>query len=205
MKEPLILSSEELFIAGKQMQARYLDYEYVASMQDLTQNYAMKEKDVLFSLEEKGVLEEDFAGDIEMDAQAARLLEPIFFGMNESEIRDGETVCKFHFYGGRATRVDLTNGTVSVCEAKPEMVNAWADRLIPVGYDRKKEVIAATQQDFCPQRTVVLRNTSVGKQANTAELFLADEIWYVRIDSERLLILDDDTIRQIFMKLLWEE
>lgn len=205
MKQPLVLSSEELFIAGKQMQARYLDYEYVAAMRDLTQNYAMKKKDILFSLEEKGVLEEDFAGDIEMDAQAQLLLEPIFFGMNESEIRDGETICKFHFYGGRVTRVDLTGRKLSVCEGRPEMVDAWADRLIPAGYDRQKEVIAASNEDFHPLRTVLLRNTSVGQRAHTAELAFDGTAWYARVDSERILALDEPTIRQILMRLLWEE
>ena len=58
MKE-LILSPEEIYYIGKVSGGKYLDYDYIAAMQDIGKRGKIKAQEILDGLERKGYAEED--------------------------------------------------------------------------------------------------------------------------------------------------
>ena len=53
MKE-LILSPEEIYYIGKVSGGKYLDYDYIAAMQDIGKRGKIKAQEILDGLERKG-------------------------------------------------------------------------------------------------------------------------------------------------------
>ncbi len=86
MEKEIILTPEELYYLGTLLQAKYIDYAYVAAMDDIGQNYKLFEKETGAALVSKGILLEDFSGNTEISEAAAGLLRPIFFGETETSI-----------------------------------------------------------------------------------------------------------------------
>ena len=66
MKE-LILSPEEIYYIGKASGGKYLDYDYIAAMQDIGKRGKIKAQEILDGLERKGYAEEDFLGNLEVE------------------------------------------------------------------------------------------------------------------------------------------
>lgn len=84
MDNEIVLSAKELYYLGKLMQARYIDYSYIAAMDDVGKNYSVFESESEKSLSDKGCIEEDFAGEKEVNPVLECLLEPVFFGERRS-------------------------------------------------------------------------------------------------------------------------
>ncbi len=102
MKKELKLTLVELFFLGAQMNAKYIDYNYIAAMPDIQKRYALHEQRALETLEERGILEEDFSGNVELDEEIRQLLEPVFFGAVESRL-DAEQSYNIHLHNGKIT------------------------------------------------------------------------------------------------------
>ena len=56
MKEEVQVTPEELYYLGKCMQAKFIDYAYIAAMNDIQQNYTLQEQRSLETLEEKELI-----------------------------------------------------------------------------------------------------------------------------------------------------
>lgn len=107
-----ILSPEELFFLGTLLQAKYIDYAYIAAMDDIQENFLLKKKETISGLVNKGLVQEDFSGELEVGAELRALLEPVFFGVTETSldvcyVRDNKHVdiYKFHHKNGKITLV----------------------------------------------------------------------------------------------------
>lgn len=143
MEKEVIISPEELYFLGSLMQAKYIDYSYVAAMGDIQQNYALFEKEAQASLVNAGLLMEDFSGNIELDADAAALLRPIFFGEVETSVdvctiredRRGVDVYKLHFHDGRITLVTGAKKKLKLSFIDELGVDQLVNSLLPAGYD----------------------------------------------------------------------
>ena len=117
MYREIILTPGELYYLGRLLQAKYIDYSYIAAMEDISKDYSLFEKETQASLVSSGALIEDFSGNIEIDSSITDVLNPVFFGEFESSIHDcilGEeqafTVMKFHLYDAAITMVTHKNG-----------------------------------------------------------------------------------------------
>ena len=73
MQKEVILSPEELYDLGTRLQARYIDYAYVAAMEDIGQNYPLFERETGAALVKRGILEEDFSGTVTISAEVEGL------------------------------------------------------------------------------------------------------------------------------------
>ena len=105
MKE-LILSPEEIYYIGKVSGGKYLDYDYIAAMQDIGKRGKIKAQEILDGLERKGYAEEDFLGNLEVEPACTEMLQPVYQGMYESELilreESGASVhYKFHHMENR--------------------------------------------------------------------------------------------------------
>ena len=102
----LQIKPEELFFIGRQMNAQYIDYEYISMMKDIQEQFSLKEKEVMNHLVEKGLFMEDFSGNLTLDEETEKMLQALFFGEFETECVLGEKsdegfateTYKYHFY-----------------------------------------------------------------------------------------------------------
>ena len=63
---------------------QYLDYDYIAAMQDIGKRGKIKAQEILDGLERKGYAEEDFLGNLEVEPACTEMLQPVYQGMYES-------------------------------------------------------------------------------------------------------------------------
>ncbi len=85
MKE-LILSPEEIYFLGKEMDGDYLDYRYIEAMGDVEQRKAVLKQECIDSLCAKQVMKESMLGDLEINPDAVALMKPVFFSTFESAV-----------------------------------------------------------------------------------------------------------------------
>lgn len=137
----LTLSPRELYCLGDVLNAKYIDYAYIAALDDIGQDFDLFRRETLASLSSKSVLLEDFGGDMEMNADYLPLLEPIFFGTVETSLDVciiGDTVTvdiyKFHFYRDRITMVKAQDDMLLLKEVALDEVKDVVKALVPEGY-----------------------------------------------------------------------
>lgn len=121
MKKELKLTPVELFFLGAQMNAKYIDYNYIAAMPDIQKRYALHEQRALEALEERGILEEDFSGNVELDEEIQELLKPVFFGEVESRL-DAEQSYNIHLHNGKITLAIMEEDGITFFRASEEDV-----------------------------------------------------------------------------------
>lgn len=148
MRQEIIFTPKQLYFMGRLMQARYIDYAYVAAMEDIHQNYALFESETRAELVSAGILMEDFGGNLEIQSTARSLLLPVFFGETETALEvcrlgDAELVHgkNFHFHDGNVT-----------------LVEGQAGRLVLRAVDQvyiHREVESLLGEDYCAQPQVV--------------------------------------------------
>ena len=80
------LTPVELFFLGVLMDAEYIDYEYITSIPEITDNYRIIEQQTLDRLEDKQLIEQEFDGSVTIDEQFQNMLKPVFFGLVESRV-----------------------------------------------------------------------------------------------------------------------
>lgn len=175
MKKNIILTPEELYYMGTLLQAKYIDYAYVAAMGDIQQKREIYESETKESLVAKGVLMEDFSGNLEVESDVKKLLEPIFFGELESSIdvvyfvNDGRRFAqskRFHFYEGQLTTTVMTKKEINVMAEDDGMLQEWIARILPVDYAAQEEIVSAKSIDRKKiGRIIAVKSTKVGQRS----------------------------------------
>lgn len=169
MIKELILTPEELYYMGRFMQAKYIDYAYIAAMSDIRQNYALFEKEAQAALVSAGILMEDFSGNVEIDSKAAAVLKPIFFGEVETSVDIcylGETnavsVNKFHFYDGAVTMVAGSDGKLIIRSIDKIDIHEFVSGLLSKDFAGKYETVTEFDKDKIT-RFIAVKSVDVGK------------------------------------------
>lgn len=175
MKKELILSPEALYYMGTQLQAKYIDYAYIAMMEDIQHNHALYESSARAALADQGVLTEDFSGRIEVDSEARALLEPIFFGEMESSLEqavrtqaDGaeRSGWRLHFKDGHVTAVRIQADGIHIQAAEDADIQAWIRALLPPGYDARQQVFDRVESENI-NRVITVQNVRIGVRSTT--------------------------------------
>jgi len=151
MKKEIILRPEELYYLGALLQAKYIDYAYVAAMGDIQQRREIYESESREGLTKKGILLEDFMGDIEVDAEAKRLLDPVYFGTLETSIDIMITAGqkravrnnRFHFYEGRIVSTAIAKDGIHIVEVDDSQLQTWIGGMLPPDYAARAEIVSA--------------------------------------------------------------
>lgn len=175
MKE-LILSPEEIYYIGKVTGGKYLDYDYIAAMQDIGKRGKIKEQEILDGLERKGYAQEDFLGNLEVEPACIEILQPIYQGMYESELilreETGESVhYKFHHMENRITSVECQSQEYRVrVQDKKEIEKILYSLLEQEVQTGKREAYLATDQ---AERSIILKGTHIGE--DTCLYFYAEK------------------------------
>lgn len=186
----LQISPEELFFLGKQMQAKYIDYDYISMMKDIQQQYPLREKEIMAGLVSRGILTEDFSGEMELDEEIRGMLEPLFFGEFASEVVLSEDSCgenlkkyKFHFDKRRITGVQLEKDRLLFEADGSGELERLQKQVIPEQYEGKTEqiVMDAIKPDNI-DRVLILKNMTIGKTANSSQFISLNGLWYIGKD-----------------------
>lgn len=176
MAETMLLSPEELYYLGWLMKEEYIDYAYVAAAQGLGGNFRLFTKMASAALAKKGILQEDFSGELELDFSAARLLRPIFFGGSELTVDlcklTGDravTAYKFHFFGELAVMVHCQADTLAVSETDSQGILETVAGLLPQGQAQGAAVLSTDNLT----QALAVKSVCLGRAASRA-MFLVD-------------------------------
>lgn len=91
MIDMIQLTPEELYFLGRIMKAKYIDFSYYAAMKDIQKQFEISERKALSGLGEKGLIDENFSGEIEVPTEVFSLMHPVFFGTRESRLKSDQT------------------------------------------------------------------------------------------------------------------
>lgn len=138
MKSGVTISPIELFFLGNCMHAKYIDYAYIAAMPDIQKRYALHEQQALERLEEKGILEEDFSGNVEIDEDMELLFKPVFFGETESRIDNGRSY-RIHIMDESMTMSILEDDQITFQETTEEELRKLLTGNVTVQCSRVRE------------------------------------------------------------------
>lgn len=184
MNKEIILSPEELYYMGRFLQAKYIDYAYVAAMNDINQNYALFETEAKASLVSKSILMEDFAGNVEVDPVALGVLKPVFFGETESSIdicSIGETntvaVFKYHFYDSAVTMVTGKNSKLVIKSADQIAIREKVESLIAEAYNAENQAVESIDKTNIT-RFIAFKQIHVGTTSMVKTYIEADGVFY---------------------------
>ena len=204
MEKELILTPEELYYLGSFLQAKYIDYAYVAAMGDIKRNYPLFEQETKASLVTSGILTEDFGGSLEIDKSILEILRPIFFGEIETSIDVcylGETnyvsVNKFHFYDGIATMVAGDNGKLVIKSIDQIAIKDFVTALLPETYDCETKIVQDIDKTKIT-RFIATKNIVVGKNATVKTYIEADGIIYQETENGIESITRNDFISSVY-------
>lgn len=189
MDNEIVLSAKELYYLGKLMQARYIDYSYIATMDDVGKNYSVFESESEKSLSDKGCIEEDFAGEKEVNPVLECLLEPVFFGEREVSVN----VCtvgeepvlnrlNFHFFEDNITAVDLSDDTLKLTAADDGMIRKSVHGILPENYSVECRKDVKVEKEMIT-RLIIVKSATVGKGSVIRKYIEADGIVFGESDS----------------------
>ena len=204
----LQIKPEELFFIGRQMNAQYIDYEYISMMKDIQEQFSLKEKEVMNHLVEKGLFMEDFSGNLTLDEETEKMLQALFFGEFETECVLGEKsdegfateTYKYHFYEDRITQVKVQGDTLYISENGKEGLEGNFQTICPDNYHAVTKNISEEEIKLKEADGIILlNNMRIGHSSMTCHLARVDGIWYVEEEDKIKSLSKEDLI------ILWEK
>ena len=181
----LIITAEELYFLGMLFQAKYIDYAYIAAMDDIQQNYALVQKETQAQLVSRGILTEDFSGNIEIEENIKSLLAPIFFGEKESSAdicHLGEEkwvdIFKFHFHDDKITMVTGKDKKLVIKEVDTLYLVDFVNEILPDNYsvetfENKDEIDKDSVSRF-----IAIKNITLGRTSDVRLFIESEGIFY---------------------------
>lgn len=184
MNKEIVLTPEQLFFMGRLLQAKYIDYAYVAAMNDINQNFALFETEAKAALVSVGALMEDFGGNVEVDSAVLSVLKPIFFGEIETSIdicNIGETntvsVYKYHFHDGVVTEVTGEKGKLVIKTADQIAIRERIESLISCKYTAENQVVETIDKTHIT-RFIAFKQIHVGTASVVKNYIESDGVFY---------------------------
>lgn len=177
----IVVTPEELYYLGTLLQAKYIDYAYIAAMDDVAQNYHLFEADSAASLVQSGLILEDFSGNIEVKEFGRELLRPVFFGETEAsvnvcEISEGNrtTVRNFHYYEDRITMVRSCGKKLIIREVDFNDIINEVEIILPEDYSYDSELIIEKLDNKKITKVIAVKITRRCK-GNEVKIFVEHE------------------------------
>lgn len=180
MEKEIIITPEELYYLGKLLQAKYIDYAYIAAVENIDQNIGLFEMRTADSLIEKGLLSENINGTIEINHEAADLLKPVFFGQTESsvdvcKVKEGKSLrtVRFHFYEGRITEVSEEKGRFHLAMTDTAGIKETLRKMVFLNTASENTSAVKITKDNLDQ-VISLKKTVIG-QSSVVEVYMVAE------------------------------
>ncbi len=204
MQKEIIITPEELYYLGRFLQAKYIDYAYVAALNDIGQNFSLFESETKAALVSAGILVEDFGGNVEIDKNISAILKPIFFGEVETSLdicslgeENTVTVYKFHFHDGIVTMVTGNNGKLLIKPIDQIGIKNIVEGLLTENYNAVSGVRVEISEKTVA-RFVAAKSISVGKTSAVKTFLETDGVFYQEDDECVKSMSKDMFVNDIF-------
>lgn len=152
MGDMLTITPTELYFLGTLLKARYIDYAYIAAMPDIQKRYEFRRQEALKALDERGIIDEDFSGNVEVDDDIAALLTPVFQGTIESRVVTPDASTNVHVRETGAVLATMGEGHICFKAADDaalvELLAAAANSGAPVTISCSKVGAGVREQTF---------------------------------------------------------
>ena len=163
------ISPEELFFLGALLQAKYIDYAYIAAMDDIQDNFSLKKKETIAGLVNRGVIQEDFSGDLEVCMELRTMLDPVFFGIKETSLdicylcdNKHVDIFKFHHKNGKITLVTGNNRMLVVKTVEDNFFPKILNRIISDEDDDNILDTLTTLENETISKMIAVKSSIVG-------------------------------------------
>lgn len=207
MGKELTISPEELYYLGSTLQARYIDYAYVAAMDDIGQNYSVFESEAKASLVKSGILMEDFSGNLEIEPTVSALMNPIFFGDVETSVdvcKLGEEstvdVYKFHFLDGIITMVTGQEGKLIIKTVDQLAIKELVSGLVSDNYNCTESKVVSEIDEDKVTRFIATKSIKIGQISIVKTYIEADGVFYREKDED----LIESVTRDMFISDVYD-
>lgn len=161
------LTPEEMYGMSILMDAEYIDYAYMASMGTVGVKPELLLTETRSSLSAKGLVEEDFSGEMSVSPDVEKIFHPVFFGKTETALviaRTGEKTemetVRYHFLDDGITCTEGRNGIYTVYEASFDDMKRTVDEVF--GADTEQ---AVSYDSGNTEMMVSVKYGSVGERA----------------------------------------
>lgn len=209
MENAIKLTAEELYYLGGLMQAKYIDYDYISAMGDIQKNYRMYESNAVDDLAGKGLIEEDFSGEITVSVSIEELLSPVFFGDFEAEIdicgvqEDSRKIVKLHTDQDKTTLVELDENQLVLKKMQGNDVVEYGKDIFGFLKDETDENIEFDEQKV--SEIYILKNTVIGGESDVRILFRIENSVFMEDENEEIKRINDQDIIQTIQSVLVEK
>ena len=184
------LTPQELYFMGSLMKAKYIDYTYVAAMEDIEQNYRLYRNRTRASLASKGCITEDLDGNIDIQDIAKIFLEPVFFGGFESSVdicyvqpeQRRVEVNKFHFLEDRITYVTGSDTALILQRVDNLFLDSFASKLLPSEYSIPTKELESRPPSEEISKVIAVKNVEIGKKNSVLVFAEANGLMFVEHD-----------------------
>lgn len=209
MENAIKLTAEELYYLGGQMQAKYIDYDYISAMGDIQKNYRMYESNAVDGLAGKGLIEEDFSGEITVSVSIEELLSPVFFGDFEAEIdicgvqEDSRKIVKLHTDQDKTTLVELDENQLVLKKMQGNDVVEYGKDIFGFLKDETDENIEFDEQKV--SEIYILKNTVIGGESDVRILFRIGNSIFMENEEEQITKITFPNLIQEIQAVLVEK
>lgn len=201
MENMIKMTAEELYYLGSQMQAKYIDYDYISAMNDIQKNYRLYESDAVNDLMKKGLIEEDFSGNITVSFQMEELLIPIFFGNFEAEIdvcdvrKESRKIIKLHTEKEKITMVEVNENDLILKNMHKNDVLRYGEDVFQFMEDQTGDIEFEEQK---VSKIYIMKNTVIGGESDVRILFRIENSVFMENENEEIQRIEiSDLMREI--------
>lgn len=205
MIKELTLSPEELYYLGTILQAKYIDYAYVAAMEDIKQNYSLFELETKASLVSSGVLLEDFSGNVEVNSDVLSLIKPVFFGEVETSVdicqideKSKVIISKYHFFEGAITLVTAQEKKLVLKMVDQITIKDMITRIVPESYSCFESKIIDALDNKSITRFIAVKSIYIGQTAIVKTYIEANGILYQEREEQIESVTKDTFVSDVY-------
>lgn len=190
MEDKLILTPEQLFFLGTVMHAEYINYDYIAALEEVQRNYSRTHRKCMDELSRAGLLRERLSGEVALRPVPKKLLNPVFFGKKESSLEifklgknQTHDIFRFHWSEDAVTQVRQTEDRLVLSTGSAERIEALVEDRVR-GAERPMHMDELLEKFVTGVLTV--KRAAVGEGSTGTVLFEQFGGWYSIDDSGRL-------------------
>lgn len=204
----LFLTADQIYALAYIMKADYLDHYYI-SLSNKGDDIKLWQNETQKQLVSDGILSEDFNGDITVNPDVVKIIEPIFFGVKESSLdlnfmgeNEGFVGYRFHFKDNNVTMTKTIDNGFEISSVNKDDINSIVNKIIPKDYSVTTEAVTKTFDVDSISRVIVVKSAEVDVK-NYVESFVESDGVLYREDSDNTVysVSGEDLFERIFTTL----
>ena len=204
------VSPGELYIVGRILNAKYIDYTYVAAIKDVRADFDLFENETTDRLVAMGLLEGDFSGRVVPKDETVSLFTPVFFGTIETTL-DICTIAdptridtyKFHFFDDQITKVTgIDGGILQIENVGKENLVDMIDTLLVQKLKRNEPT---DDEEFSKERVsrfIVAKSNHISKSTLVATFMEMNGRMYKEDETGKVVRLKADEFKEEIAQIM---